>query len=254
LRRPLGAAASYERGAAGRVGTRSLAGARVRAIEASPGGSAWDDRGAGAALRPVGRIPMKLLARWFVQGLVVLLPIVTTIWVLTNLFVFVDDLFPVRTPGLGFACAIVTTTIVGWLTSLYFGRQLVRAGEWFVNRIPVVKALYNTVKDVLKAIGGVGEGQKIFDRPVIVTLTEGGSAKGIGFVTREDLAEIGLPGEVAVLLQQSFNFAANLVIFPKSQVRPLPADASQVVTFIVSGGVTGALSAPATAIRSASKS
>lgn len=186
---------------------------------------------------------MKMLAKWFVQGLIVLLPLVTTLWVLSSVFHFVDDKFKLPVPGLGFLCAVLLVTLAGGLTSFFIGRWLVQLTEWLVDRLPFAKPIYHTVKDVLKAIGGDGEGgkKKTFDRPVLVTLTEGGSAKVIGFVTRDDLAEIGLPGEVAVLLQQSFNFAANLVIFPKSQVKPLKAEASKVVTFIVSGGMTGGL-------------
>jgi len=190
---------------------------------------------------------MKMLAKWFVQGLIVLLPLVTTIGVLAYLFRKVDDLFPgIQVPGLGFVCAVLIVTLVGGLTSFFIGRWLVKMTEWVVDRLPFAKPIYHTVKDVLQAIGGDGKEKKTFDRPVLVTLSEGGTAKVIGFVTRDDLAEIGLPGEVAVLLQQSFNFAANLVIFPKAQVRPLKAEASKVVTFIVSGGMTGGLAdAPA---------
>jgi uncharacterized membrane protein len=184
---------------------------------------------------------MRQLARWFVQGLIVLLPIVTTIWVLTNLFVWVDDMFPIRTPGLAFVCAVITVTLVGWLTSLFIGRWLVRAMEWLLERIPLVRSLYSTVKDFFGAVGGQ---RKTFDRPVVVTLLPGGDAKVLGFVTREDLSEIGLPGEVAVLLQQSLNFAGNLVIFPKAQVRSLDVDSGKFLTFLMSGGLTGELVPP----------
>ncbi len=184
---------------------------------------------------------MRQLARYFVQGLIVLLPIVTTIWVLTNAFIRLDDLFPVQTPGLGFVCALASVTIVGWLASLVLGRWLVRATDWLVAKIPLVSSLYGTVKDMLQAIGGE---KKTFDRPVVVTLFPGGTAKVLGFVTRDDLSEIGLPGEVAVLVQQSLNFAGNLVIFPKAQVRPLAVDSGKFLTFIMSGGLTGEL-APA---------
>jgi uncharacterized membrane protein len=184
---------------------------------------------------------MKALARYFVQGLIVLLPLVTTVWVLTNVFVWVDDLFPVRTPGLGFVCAIVSVTLVGWLASRLVGRWIVRGTEWLLERIPLVRSLYHTVKDVFQALGGQ---KQTFDRPVVVTLANGGGAKVLGFITRDDLAQIGLPGDVAVLFQQSFNFAGNLVVFPREQVRPLTVDSGLFLTFIMSGGLTGDFLAP----------
>lgn len=181
---------------------------------------------------------MRTLARWFMQGLIVLLPIVTTVWVLTNLFVAIDDLFPVRTPGLGFALALVIITVVGWITSVFFGRWLLQLFDQLLTHIPLASWIYGTVKDMLQAFGG---DKKTFDRPVVVTLTPGGSAKILGFITRDDLSEIGLPGDVAVLLQQSLNFAGNLVIFPKDQVRALAVDSGKFFTFVMSGGLTGHL-------------
>ena len=181
---------------------------------------------------------MRQFARYFVQGLVILLPIVTTLGVLTWVFHYVDDMFPVKTPGLGFVLAVVLTTIVGWLGSLFVGRWIVRGMEWLLGQIPLVASIYKTIKDMLQAIAGE---KKTFDRPVLVTLTPGGDVKILGFITREDLKEIGLPGHVAVLLQQSLNFAGNLVIFPRERVQPLALDSGRFLTFVLSGGLTGGL-------------
>jgi len=181
---------------------------------------------------------MRQLARYFVQGLVVLLPIVTTLWILTSIFKYVDDMFPMKTPGLGFVCAVVLTTVVGWIASRFIGRWLVHAAEWLLEHIPLVASLYRTIKDVLQAVAG---DKKTFDRPVLVTLFPDGDAKLLGFITRDDLSEIGLPGDVAVLLQQSLNFAGNLVIFPKERVKPLHVDSGRFLTCVLSGGLTGGL-------------
>jgi len=189
---------------------------------------------------------MKSLTRWFVQGLIVLLPLTATLGVVTYVFNWLDDLFHVGAaigpknsiPGLGFVFAIVTITTVGWLASLFLGRWLVRITDWLIGRIPLVSSIYGTIKDILVAIGG---DKKTFEHPVVVTLTPGSTYKLLGFVTRHDLAEIGLPGEVAVLLQQSLNFAGNLVVLPKAQVRALDVDPGRFLTFLMSGGLTGKL-------------
>lgn len=187
---------------------------------------------------------MKQLARWFLQGLIVLLPLATTIWVVTHVFNEIDALIRVprpghegeTVPGLGFALALVAITATGWLASFFFGRWLVRLTDWLIARIPLIRVIYRVAKDVLQAIAG---DNKTFDRPVLVSLDPGGHVKMLGFVTREDLAEIGLPGEVAVLMQQSFGFSGNLLIFPKSQVRAVDVDSGRFLTFILSGGMTG---------------
>ena len=144
---------------------------------------------------------MKSLTRWFVQGLIVLLPLTATLGVVTYVFNWLDDLFHVGAaigpkggiPGLGFVFAVVTITTVGWLASLFLGRWLVRITDWLIGRIPLVSSIYGTIKDILVAIGG---DKKTFEHPVVVTLTPGSTYKLLGFVTRHDLAEIGLPGEV----------------------------------------------------------
>ena len=189
---------------------------------------------------------MKSLARYLVRGTVVLLPIVTTLWLLIEFFKWIDGLvfkkvdhfFPMHTPGLGFALAVVVMIVAGWFASHLFGRWLEKITDWLLGQIPLVSTIYGTVKDILQAVGGE---KKTFDRPVVVTLFPGGTAKVLGFVTRDDLASIGLPGEVAVLLQQSLNFAGNLVIVPKAQVRELPIDSGKFMTFLMSGGLTGEL-------------
>jgi hypothetical protein len=62
----------------------------------------------------------------------------------------------------------------------------------------------------------------------------------IGFVTREDLAELGLAERIAVYVLQSYNFAANLLIVPPGRVRALERPAGEVMAFVVSGGLTAA--------------
>jgi len=58
-------------------------------------------------------------------------------------------------------------------------------------------------------------------------------------MTRESLDNLGLKDHVAVYLPQSYNFAGNVLIFPKEAVTPLEIESSEVMTFIVSGGVAG---------------
>jgi uncharacterized membrane protein len=103
-------------------------------------------------------------------------------------------------------------------------------------RIPLVKLLYHSLKDLFNALLG---DNKRFDQPVVVSLM-GGEVMVLGFITREDMAEFGLKGKVAVYLPQSYNFAGNLLLVDGDKVRPLDVPAGAVTTFIVSGGVTGA--------------
>jgi uncharacterized membrane protein len=102
--------------------------------------------------------------------------------------------------------------------------------------VPLVKLLYSSIKDLVGAF--VGD-QKKFDQPVIVNVMPGGSAKALGFVTRKSMDFLGLEKSVAVYFPQSYNFAGSVLIFPLDQVQPIQADSSEVMAFIVSGGVSG---------------
>ena len=61
----------------------------------------------------------------------------------------------------------------------------------------------------------------------------------LGFITNEDLSDIGIHGEkVAVYLPHSYNFSGNLFIVPKENVTSIDASSGDMMKFIVSGGVT----------------
>jgi uncharacterized membrane protein len=101
-----------------------------------------------------------------------------------------------------------------------------------------VKLIYTSLKDLIDAF--VGD-KKRFDRPVAVEFPGAGYA--LGFITREDLALPGFEGTSAVYFPQSYNFAGNVLLVGRERIRPLDADSSLVMTFIVSGGVSGGVSA-----------
>ncbi|HEX9621766.1 MAG TPA: DUF502 domain-containing protein, partial [Polyangiaceae bacterium] len=110
------------------------------------------------------------------------------------------------------------------------------ATEHFLRRVPLVKLLYVSIKDLISAF--MGDARR-FNRPVTVCISQDGDLKVLGFVTRETLSALGLPGHVAVYFPQSYNFAGNLVLVPHEKVASLAVPPAEVMTFIVSGGVSG---------------
>jgi len=179
---------------------------------------------------------VRRLLNYFLRGLVVLAPLAITLWITYEVFRRVDGLLGLSIPGLGFVLTIAVITLFGFFASSLLTRSWLAAVEAIFQRLPFVRLLYSSTRDMLDAF--VGEKRR-FDAPVAVTLTPGGTVKVLGFVTRDSLDELGLPGEVAVYLPQSYNFAGNLIIVPATQVQPIPAESSDVMTFIVSGGVSG---------------
>ena len=197
---------------------------------------------------------MRLLIKYFLRGLLVVLPAAVTIWVLYSVFVFVDDLFPrpeddgwtwtiplidykitaetLAFRGAGFLIVIAGIILAGFLTSNLLTRQMLFLAEQLFTRVPVVKLLYNAVKDMIEAF--VSE-EKKFDKPVRLHLAD--NVDVIGFVTQESLDEFGWDDLVGVYVPQSYNFAANLILVPRERVTPIDKPAGDVMAFVVSGGV-----------------
>ncbi len=186
---------------------------------------------------------MKQLLRYFLHGCLVLAPLALTLYIGWLVFTTIDDLMPLGVPGLGFVLTVVLITLVGFLTSNVVGKAVLDEAERIVTKVPLVKLLYTSIRDLINAF--VGD-KKRFDRPVAVSLA-GSSVRALGFVTRESLHYLETPAAprgtftamVAVYMPQSYNFAGNLVLVPRDHVIPLEAASADVMAFIVSGGVSG---------------
>jgi uncharacterized membrane protein len=178
---------------------------------------------------------MKRLTRYFFEGLLVLIPLVATIYVIYAVFTKIDGIFKFSIPGMGVLVTLLMIVIVGFISSNFITSRLVRLVEKIFTKLPLVKMIYTSIKDLIGAF--VGD-KKSFDKPVLVTIAPGGSIQAIGFITRDSLESIGCVEKVAVYLPQSYNFAGNLIVVPKDQVTPLSVESGDIMAFIVSGGVT----------------
>ena len=179
---------------------------------------------------------MKKLIGYFIKGLLVVVPLAVTIYVVYFVFTRIDGLLPIKITGIGFVVTILFIILVGFLASSILTKGLVKMLDNLVNRIPLIKLIYSSLKDLMKAF--VGE-KKMFDRPVLVKLYDSSEAMVIGFITRDDLSMLGIKDSVAVYLPQSYNFAGNLIIVPRHQVTPIDKDGPEVMAFIVSAGLSG---------------
>lgn len=191
---------------------------------------------------------MKRLIGYFLKGLFVLVPIVVTVYVIYAVFSRIDDLLEITipgteksVPGAGFIVTLVLITLIGFLASNIFTKSLLGLIDRIFARLPLIKILYTSVKDLIGAF--VGD-KKMFDKPVLATLSTESQAKVLGFITKEDMSFLGIKEHVAVYLPQSYNFAGNLIILPKGQVSPIDKNSSEVMTFILSAGVSSKTNKP----------
>ena len=177
---------------------------------------------------------MRTLTRSFAQGLLVLAPIAITIWVVIFTVTTLDDWLDTGIPGLGIVIAAIGITIIGYLTGNVVGNKLLEWLEAGMQRVPLIRILYNALRDLFGAFVGT---QRKFDKPVAVEVNRDG-LKVLGFLTAERFDDPQLAGHVSVYLPESYNFAGNLIVVPRERVHPLDADGAEFMAFIVSGGVT----------------
>ena len=178
---------------------------------------------------------MKRLSQYFLRGLLFLVPLVVTLYVIYWVFVKIDRILSLPVPGMGFVVTIVFITLVGFGASNFLTRNIVNLVDKIFARLPLVKMIYTAIKDLVGAF--VGD-KKSFNRPVQVVIDRESNLRVIGFATRESLDSIGIKDSMAVYLPQSYNFAGNLIIVDREQVIPMSADPGEVMKLIVSGGVS----------------
>lgn len=177
----------------------------------------------------------KLIAKYFLQGLFYLVPIVVTVYVIFYLVVELDSFINLDIPGLGIVILFVVVTLVGFLgTSLFF--TYLKPFERLIENTPLIKIIYTSLKDMMNAFVGK---KKQFKRPVLVKMGDGFDIERLGFVTKDDLSEIKIgEDKVAVYLPFSYAISGEVYIVPRKNVTPIDANAADVMKMVISGGVT----------------
>jgi uncharacterized membrane protein len=173
---------------------------------------------------------------YLLRGALISGPLALTAYFLYWIFRSVDQLLPVGIPGLGLVLTLLLVGFVGFLSSNVIGAGVLEWLERGLARVPFVKLVYSSIKDLINAF--VGD-KRSFDKPVLVQLSADSPLKALGFVTRHGVRGLGLPQHSAVYFPQSYNFAGNLLLVPQALIEPLSASSGEVMTFIVSGGVSG---------------
>ncbi len=188
------------------------------------------------------------LLNYFLQGLLIVVPVAVTFYVLIIVIRWIDNLLPfqipvnipglgiVDIPGLGIIAIFLIVTILGYFATRLVANPAYRIFESLMERAPLIKLVYTSVKDLIEAF--VGE-KKRFTKPVLVKLIRDSDAQRIGFVTEDDLTGIGISkGKIAVYFPFSYGFNGQLYIVPAESITALEVSGTEMMKFIISGGVT----------------
>lgn len=187
---------------------------------------------------------MKQFIKYFIQGLLITVPIFITVLVIVKIFGWIIALLgkigliidPYISPVIALAVVIALIFLIGFLGSTYLFTPLFTRIEKAIERAPLIKIIYSSIKDFLSAFVG---NKKRFNKPVLVLIDKVNDVRQMGFITQSDLGDIGLgKDKVAVYMPMSYAFSGKLVIVPREHVTEVDISAADAMKFIVSGGVS----------------
>jgi uncharacterized membrane protein len=182
--------------------------------------------------RSIGRV----LLGYFFRGLLLVVPVAVIGAVAYQALAWLDQIVQVDIPGLGLLIVLASVVLIGWLGTTFLYQRLAEIGDDILRRIPFLKTVYDALKDLMEGLVG---SKKKFDRPVLITPLDGSGLGQLGFLTQEDLTHLGIASDqVAVYVPYSFAWSGRLFIVPARCVTPVDAKATEVMKFILSGGVT----------------
>lgn len=181
---------------------------------------------------------LRTFLKYFLQGVVIIGPLGTTIWIIWWVFYTIDNLIPhlsARFPGLVFGIILIGTTLIGYLGNRFLvGKFLVEGLNYILEHTPGIKFIYKTIREVIGSF--IGDKQK-FSKPVWVRVQESPEIWRIGFLTQEDMSFAELPEMVSVYLPHSYAISGWVILIDKKQVKPAEGfSAKQAMEFAVSGG------------------
>jgi len=201
---------------------------------------------------------MRVIKKYFITGLLIWVPLAITVWVLGLLVATLEGFVPsflsskslmgIDIPGFRFALVIVVVLLTGMFAANLLGRTLVEQWESLLGRIPLVRSIYNSVKQVSDTV--LAPNGQAFRQAVLVQYPRPGSWT-IAFLTGVPGGEVAayLPGEhVSVYVPTTPNPTSGFfLMMPRDHVVELQMSVDAALKYIVSMGVVAPPAQPAAA-------
>jgi uncharacterized membrane protein len=191
---------------------------------------------------------MRKIWNTMLKGLVALLPIGLTVYLVYWLAVATETLFSrvlklvipdsAYWPGLGLVAGLFVLYLAGLAVNAYVVRRALRLSDELFARIPVVKTIYVAIRDFMTFFPSAGKGSDL-KRVVLVPF---GPGKAIGFVTAESSTALGVAAGddlVAVYLPMSYMIGGYTVFLPRELIAPTSLSVEAGMRLALMGGVQG---------------
>lgn len=192
------------------------------------------------------------LRRLLVTGLLILAPVALTVFVLVQLFQWMDGIFaplvnrilaviferPIHVPGMGLLLTFLVVLLLGWLSTRVAGRRLLRWMESLIRKVPVAKSIYGATKGILEAVSR--DQAEAFKRVVLIEYPKS-NLFAIGFVTsgtRWGHLDQRLADVLLVFVPTTPNPTSGfLLLVPRGEAIELPITVEEGVRMVISGGI-----------------
>lgn len=193
------------------------------------------------------------LKGYFVTGILLWLPVTVTLWVLgliigtlDSILEFLPDaarperLFGFSIPGLGLVITVLLLLGTGVLAANVFGRRIIMVGENLLTHIPVVKTIYNSVKQVSDTL--LSDSGQAFRKALLVQFPHQG-AWTVAFLTGQPSGQVTAHLEenepyLSVYVPTTPNPTSGyFIIVPKKDTRELDMSVDEALKYIISMGV-----------------
>jgi uncharacterized membrane protein len=194
---------------------------------------------------------MAAIRRWLLAGLLVLVPLAITFWVLEWIVATLDQtllilpeawqprkLIGFHIPGFGVLLAFFAVLLIGAVTSNFLGRRLMSWWDLLLNRIPIVRSIYSSVKQVSDTL--FSENGNAFRKALLVQWPREG-VWTIGFLTGAPGGDVAthLPGDyVSVYVPTTPNPTGGyFVMLRREHCIELKMSVDEALTYVISMGV-----------------
>ena len=185
---------------------------------------------------------MGKLSKYFLNGVIVLVPIAITLFLLNYVLGFtewiVGRFLPngMHFPGVALLVTLAGIVLIGRISTHWAMQRMLAWGEKLLNRIPGIKFIYNSVKQLSSAML---DSKSLFKQPVMVPFPHPGS-HALGFIT-SDVAKClakHLPGEhLCVFIPMSLNMTAGFnILVPAEDVVPLDVTGESALQYVLTAG------------------
>ena len=190
----------------------------------------------------------------FFTGIVVILPIGLTIWLIWTLIGWVDGFVLPLVPetiqpekyiginlrGVGVIIFLIFTIIVGWIAKGLIGRSLILWGEGLVNRMPVVRSIYSGAKQIAETV--FAQTERSFEKACLIEYPRRG-IWAIGFISTNAKGEVSQTAATSSQLMSVFvpttpnPTSGFLLFFPKDDVIELSMSVEDAAKLVISAGL-----------------